>query len=666
MAAAVRTVHLAAVFFVLGLLAFTLLLARPAFARAGQLAHPAWERVDQRVRRWALAGVLAALGSALAWLGIQAALVTGHPLAEVLAPRALGPILGQTHFGRTWQLRVGLVLLAGGMLALRPRHPRDWLLVRADVTLLAGLVVAAVAWSGHAAATEGPERAIHLLGATAHALAAGVWIGGLAGLTLLLRASQRDRSLLEVAQRAATGFSRLAAVAVAVLLLTGAVHVWVLVGSLPSLVGTPYGWLLLAKLALVVLLLGVAAVNRVRVLPALQEGGGGEGPAALSWLIRTVRAELGLALGVLIVVGFLGVTPPGRHVPPTWPFPVRLSWEAVKDLPDLRVWLGGGAAYVAAGLTLLAWSARRAFRPRWAAGLGGLAVLWGGVVGLSALAIDAYPTTYLRPAVPYHALSVANGARLYAVHCAACHGPEGRGDGPAAAALDRPPADLTAKHASDHTAGDLFWWLTYGIAGTPMPGFGQRLSEEERWDLINYLRALGAADQARGLGPALAPPTVAAPDFAFSPGVGRTQTLRDHRGWAIVHLVLFTLPGSLRRLEALDHAWLQLGAAGARVLAVPMTAPEQVYRRLGLRALNIGLAVDGSEEIATTYLLFARDHRPEVPEHVEFLIDRQGYLRARWRPDRDPGWEDVRRLVHAVERLDREPRTAPPPEEHVH
>jgi putative copper resistance protein D len=345
---------------------------------------------------------------------------------------------------------------------------------------------------------------------------------------------------------------------------------------------------------------------------------------------------------------------------------VRLSWDAVKDLPVVHAWLAGGAAYVAAGLGLLAWSARRVFRPRWAAGFGALGVLWGGAAGLSALAIDAYPTTYLRPAVPYHALSVAHGAKLYATHCAVCHGAEGRGDGPAAAGLDRPPADLTAKHASDHTAGDLFWWVTHGIPGTPMPGFGHRLSEEERWDLINYLRALAAAERVRALGPALAPPEVAAPDFAFSPGVGRTETLRDHRGVSVVHLVLFTLPGSLSRLEALDQAWSRLGAAGARVLAVPLTAPEQVYRRLGLRVLNLLLAVEGSEEIAATYLLFARDRGADPPPHVEFLIDRQGYLRARWRPDRDPGWTDVGRLVDAVARLDRERPTAPPPEEHVH
>jgi putative copper resistance protein D len=60
---------------------------------------------------------------------------------------------------------------------------------------------------------------------------------------------------------------------------------------------------------------------------------------------------------------------------------------------------------------------------------------------------------------------------------------------------------LTAKHSADHTAGDLFWWLTHGVkkdgALTPMPGFGASLEEEERWDMINFLRTLSAAERAR-------------------------------------------------------------------------------------------------------------------------------------------------------------------------
>jgi putative copper resistance protein D len=118
---------------------------------------------------------------------------------------------------------------------------------------------------------------------------------------------------------------------------------------------------------------------------------------------------------------------------------------------------------------------------------GGLALALGAAVALHPLAVDANPATYVRPAVPYAAPYIVQGEGLYRTHCQACHGVAGYGDGPASAGLPRPPADLTAQHAADHTAGDLFWWLTSGIPGSGMPGLPTS-SPEARWDVI-ILRA---------------------------------------------------------------------------------------------------------------------------------------------------------------------------------
>src|SRR5207247_224364 len=85
-------------------------------------------------------------------------------------------------------------------------------------------------------------------------------------------------------------------------------------------------------------------------------------------------------------------------------------------------------------------------------------VIAGAALALPPLAIDAYPTTYLRPAVPYQAASIATGATLYQTNCTVCHGTTGAGDGPGGARLPRRPADLRAPHTAQHTAGDLFWW----------------------------------------------------------------------------------------------------------------------------------------------------------------------------------------------------------------
>ena len=106
------------------------------------------------------------------------------------------------------------------------------------------------------------------------------------------------------------------------------------------------------------------------------------------------------------------------------------------------------------------------------------------------LAVDAYPTTYRRSDVPYSATSIAHGADLFRSDCAGCHGSTGAGDGRDARGLPRPPADLRSPHTGQHTAGDLYWWITAGIPGASMPGFGQRLGDEERWDLVNFVQVL--------------------------------------------------------------------------------------------------------------------------------------------------------------------------------
>jgi putative copper resistance protein D len=204
-----------------------------------------------------------------------------------------------------------------------------------------------------------------------------------------------------------------------------------------------------------------------------------------------------------------------------------------------------------------------------------------------------------------------------------------------------------------------------------MPGFQEHLSETDRWDLINFLRTLSAAEQARSLGPLVEPtPWLVAPDFTFGIGVGPGETLKEQRGKVMVHLVLFSLPGSLPRLDQLDAAWETIAYAGARVIAVPMQDAAHIYQTLGMHAVNFPVAVDGSPEITATYTLFRRTFASEgvspMPDHMEFLLDRQGYIRARWIPDESPGWKEIPRLLREIERLYKEAPRAPAPDEHVH
>jgi mono/diheme cytochrome c family protein len=98
--------------------------------------------------------------------------------------------------------------------------------------------------------------------------------------------------------------------------------------------------------------------------------------------------------------------------------------------------------------------------------------------------------TVINP-IPPDADSIARGEALYADNCAACHGPAGKGDGPVGMTLNPPPADLTIHTvAGVHSDGKLWTWITDGYPGSAMPAFKTILSDDERWDIVNFIRTL--------------------------------------------------------------------------------------------------------------------------------------------------------------------------------
>lgn len=86
---------------------------------------------------------------------------------------------------------------------------------------------------------------------------------------------------------------------------------------------------------------------------------------------------------------------------------------------------------------------------------------------------------------------LADAKKIYVTNCAPCHGDKGRGDGPAAQALSPKPADHSSAVIQSETDGSLFWKLTQGR--NPMPAYGKILTEQQRWELINYIRTLAKA-----------------------------------------------------------------------------------------------------------------------------------------------------------------------------
>jgi putative copper resistance protein D len=85
------------------------------------------------------------------------------------------------------------------------------------------------------------------------------------------------------------------------------------------------------------------------------------------------------------------------------------------------------------------------------------------------------------------------------------------------------------------------------------------------------------------------------------------------------------------------------------------------------------VVTDGNREAFDTYALYRRSFSeqgtqpdPPVPPHTEFLIDRQGYVRARWIPRDGAGWDKLENLFRDVDRLNQEKPSAPAPDDHVH
>lgn len=90
--------------------------------------------------------------------------------------------------------------------------------------------------------------------------------------------------------------------------------------------------------------------------------------------------------------------------------------------------------------------------------------------------------------IPADENSVAKGKTIYAQSCLVCHGALGKGDGPAAQAFAKSPGDLSKPAMWEQTDGALFWKITVGRP--PMPAFEQNLNEDQRWQVVNFLRTL--------------------------------------------------------------------------------------------------------------------------------------------------------------------------------
>ncbi|AMK21604.1 copper resistance protein CopD [Sphingobium sp. TKS] len=182
------------------------------------------------------------------------------------------------------------------------------------VVTLAAVSVASQAWSGHAAASDGAAGLVRLAGDIAHLLTASVWLGALVILLrrLLAKLPQDEEHRIRTWQMLAS-FGSVGTIVVATLILTGLLNAAFLLRpvDLRLLPSTQYGQLLLLKLTLFGVMLGLAALNRFRLSPALARADkASNGSAAVLALRVSVGLEFTLAGAILLLVGWLGTLEP--------------------------------------------------------------------------------------------------------------------------------------------------------------------------------------------------------------------------------------------------------------------------------------------------------------------------------------------------------------------
>lgn len=106
--------------------------------------------------------------------------------------------------------------------------------------------------------------------------------------------------------------------------------------------------------------------------------------------------------------------------------------------------------------------------------------------------VPAGASSLQNPVVP-NTQSVTAGKTLYKSYCTPCHGAKGKGDGTAASSLQVKPADHTSSIVQGQTDGAIFWEI--GEGHNPMPSYKATLNEQQRWQLVNYIRTLSKSEK---------------------------------------------------------------------------------------------------------------------------------------------------------------------------
>lgn len=235
------------------------------------------------------------LVSAVAALGLQGLDLLDLPFADIVTPAPWKAAAATSLFSSL------MIAIAAMIVATMARRDVGVSAARALSALAIVGVGLALATSGHA--STAPPQWLSRPMVFLHGIGVAFWIGALVPLVAIAR--RPSGSLLAVLNR----FSRAAVPVVGALVLTGLILAIVQLESFRALIETKYGLILSTKLALVVVLLALAALNRFRLTPGLARD-----PSNARPLVRSILAECVVVIAILAVVAGWRFTPPPRSL----------------------------------------------------------------------------------------------------------------------------------------------------------------------------------------------------------------------------------------------------------------------------------------------------------------------------------------------------------------
>jgi putative copper resistance protein D len=290
---AARFFHWGTCLLLFGTLAYEQLIYRPVGFRA-ELPRSLW--------RITVASYLGAVVSGVIWFWAIGADMGGDTLVEALDPEFAATIWNETQVGQICHWRLVIALLLGANLALISwKRESAWLAGQA--TCLAGAWVGSLAFTGHGLVGPGLYKWAHLGADVLHTCLSALWPGGLLPLWLTLRYLGSDS--LSFAARLVRRFSVSAVICVSLLMVTGLVNSFFLLGSVHNLLFTNYGQLLTIKLGLFLGMIGLGAVNLLWLSPRII--GQAKTITTLSYVVAVEVVATVLLLGV---ISLLGLTEP--------------------------------------------------------------------------------------------------------------------------------------------------------------------------------------------------------------------------------------------------------------------------------------------------------------------------------------------------------------------